>query len=31
VSVTIVVAGPKHGTLAMAWGTFRWTASIVVR
>jgi hypothetical protein len=30
---TIAIEGrdPRHGTLAMAWGTFRWTAPIVVQ
>jgi len=26
-----VPADARHGTLAMAWGTFRWTAPIEVR
>jgi hypothetical protein len=30
-TISIEPADPRHGTLAMAWGTFRWTAPIVVR
>jgi hypothetical protein len=29
-TITIVGADDKHGTLAIAWGPFRWTAPIVV-
>jgi hypothetical protein len=29
-SITIEPADARHGTLVMAWGTFRWTAPIVV-
>jgi hypothetical protein len=30
-TITIEPAGARHGTLVMAWGTFRWTAPIVVQ
>ena len=30
-TISIDSTGAKRGTLAMAWGTFRWTAPIVVR
>ena len=30
-TITIDSTGAKRGTLAMSWGTFRWTAPIVVR
>jgi len=30
-TISIEPADTRHGTLAMAWGTFRWTAPIVVR
>jgi len=30
-TISIVPADPRHGTLAMEWGPFRWTAPIVVR
>jgi hypothetical protein len=29
-TISIEPRDPRHGTLAMAWGTFRWTAPIVV-
>ena len=29
-SISIVSTDPHHGTLVMEWGTFRWTAPIVV-
>jgi hypothetical protein len=30
-TISIEPTDSRHGTLAMAWGTFRWTAPIVVR
>lgn len=30
-TISIEASGARHGTLAMAWGTFRWTAPIEVR
>jgi hypothetical protein len=30
-TISIEPADARHGTLAMAWGTFRWTVPIVVR
>jgi len=30
-TISIEPGGARHGTLAMAWGTFRWTAPIVVQ
>ena len=30
-TISIEPTDARHGTLAMAWGTFRWTAPIVVR
>ncbi|MGH7512444.1 MAG: DUF2911 domain-containing protein [Gemmatimonadales bacterium] len=30
-TISIEASDARHGTLAMAWGTFRWTAPIVVR
>jgi hypothetical protein len=30
-TISIEASDPRRGTLALAWGTFRWTASIVVR
>ena len=30
-TISIEPSDAKHGTLTMAWGTFRWTAPIVVR
>lgn len=30
-TITIVPTDARHGTLVMAWGTFRWTAPIVVK
>jgi hypothetical protein len=30
-TISIEPAGPRHGTLAMVWGTFRWSTPIVVR
>ncbi|HUF34913.1 MAG TPA: DUF2911 domain-containing protein, partial [Gemmatimonadales bacterium] len=30
-TISIEPGGARQGTLAMAWGTFRWTAPIVVR
>lgn len=30
-TISIEPSDARHGTLAMAWGTFRWTAPIVVR
>jgi len=30
-TISIIPADARHGTLAMAWGTFRWTAPIEVR
>jgi hypothetical protein len=30
-TITIEPSDARHGTLVMAWGTFRWTAPIVVR
>jgi hypothetical protein len=30
-TISIEPSDAKHGTLAMAWGTFRWTAPIVVQ
>jgi hypothetical protein len=30
-TISIEPRDTRHGTLAMAWGTFRWTAPIVVR
>ncbi|MFL5473424.1 MAG: DUF2911 domain-containing protein [Gemmatimonadales bacterium] len=30
-TISIEPSGARHGTLAMAWGTFRWTAPIVVQ
>ena len=29
-TISIEASGARHGTLAMAWGTFRWVAPIVV-
>ena len=29
-TISIVAADARHGTLVMEWGTFRWTAPIVV-
>lgn len=30
-TISIVSSDPKHGTLAMEWGSFRWTAPIEVK
>ena len=30
-TISIVPADARHGTLAMEWGSFRWTAPVVVR
>jgi hypothetical protein len=30
-TISIEPKDAKHGSLAMAWGTFRWTAPIVVQ
>jgi hypothetical protein len=30
-TISIEGSDARHGTLAMAWGTFRWTAPIVVQ
>ena len=30
-TISIEASDARHGTLAMAWGTFRWTAPIVVQ
>jgi Protein of unknown function (DUF2911) len=30
-TVAIVPTGPRRGSLSLAWGTFRWTAPILVR
>ena len=30
-TISIEPKDAKHGTLALAWGSFRWTAPIVVR
>jgi hypothetical protein len=30
-TISIEPRDARHGTLTMAWGTFRWTASIVVQ
>jgi hypothetical protein len=30
-TIAIVPSNPRHGTLSMAWGTFRWTVPIVMR
>jgi hypothetical protein len=30
-TISIEPADARHGTLAMVWGTFRWTVPIVVR
>jgi hypothetical protein len=30
-TISIEASDPRRGTLALAWGTFRWTAPIVVR
>jgi hypothetical protein len=30
-TISIEPGGARHGMLAMAWGTFRWTAPIVVQ
>ena len=30
-TISIAPTDAHHGTLAMEWGTFRWTAPIVVR
>jgi hypothetical protein len=30
-TISIEPSDAKHGTLAMAWGPFRWTAPIVVK
>ncbi len=30
-TISIEPSDARHGTLSMAWGTFRWTAPIVVR
>jgi len=30
-TIAVESAGARHGTLIMAWGTFRWTAPIVVQ
>jgi hypothetical protein len=30
-TISIEPSGPRQGTLVMAWGTFRWTAPIVVQ
>jgi hypothetical protein len=30
-TISIEAGDARHGTLAMAWGPFRWTAPIVVR
>jgi hypothetical protein len=29
-TIAIEPSDPRHGTLVMSWGTFRWTAPIVV-
>jgi hypothetical protein len=29
-SISIVPADARHGALVLEWGTFRWTAAIVV-
>jgi hypothetical protein len=29
-TIAIESSDPRHGTLVMSWGTFRWTAHIVV-
>ena len=29
-TIAIESSDPRHGTLVMSWGTFRWTAPIVV-
>jgi hypothetical protein len=29
-TISIVPADARHGTLVLEWGTFRWTAPIVV-
>jgi hypothetical protein len=30
-TIAIESSDARHGTLVMAWGTFRWTAPIVVQ
>ena len=30
-TIAIEPSGARHGTLVMSWGTFRWTAPIVVQ
>jgi len=30
-TISIDASDARHGTLAMAWGTFRWTVPIVVQ
>jgi hypothetical protein len=30
-TISIEGSDARHGTLAMTWGTFRWTAPIVVQ
>jgi hypothetical protein len=30
-TISIEPSEARHGTLAMAWGSFRWTAPIVVQ
>jgi hypothetical protein len=30
-TISIEARDARHGTLTMAWGSFRWTAPIVVR
>jgi hypothetical protein len=30
-TISIEPGDARHGTLAMAWGTFRWTVPIVVQ
>jgi hypothetical protein len=30
-TISIEPSDARHGTLAMAWGSFRWTVPVVVR
>jgi hypothetical protein len=30
-TISIEQSDTRHGTLVMSWGTFRWTAPVVIR